>query len=278
MRSRILAFALALLIISQIAGIAFAKGPTLTPPPVSLNLYVPTGHENLAQTQASALGNLVMDIPRLYNSSWKPAIQDLISKSSQSLLGKWIDHIRVVQEHQPGNSTYALTVYIGVIMDGSETEMFQRSYLPDQALTQNLRTLNAGLGVEFSVYGPYLILQGYDSTGELFSQTDSYFRNFGTVSSHAAQSLTSELPGKDFSWLLISVLDERTIRLDASGPGWSLPTAYFTSMQGKVVPPTSASDPNNAVSPNMSYGDVVVGVAIIGVVILIALRLRMRAL
>jgi hypothetical protein len=58
--SFVLAGLLALLLTVTSANLATAKGPFLTPPPISIGLYTPNGLEvTLTQAQATSIGSLV---------------------------------------------------------------------------------------------------------------------------------------------------------------------------------------------------------------------------
>jgi hypothetical protein len=228
------AFAVTVLVTLATTNIAVAKGPVLRPPPITMYLYIthtmcqtaciPYDQSiNLTKAQVSSISNLIQDIPRLHNSSWKLAIHDLASRNNHSLMGSWVDHIRLDTQPQ-SNGSYVLTVYFGTISNGSESEIAQHSYRADQALVKTLTKLNAGFGVEFSVYGPYFFPQAMD---ELFFSTDPYFTHFSSVANQISPILTTQLAGKSFSWLTISLLDENTVRLDVGGQGWSLTTNYF---------------------------------------------------
>jgi hypothetical protein len=132
-----------------------------------------------------------------------------------------MDHIRLVVAQQPVSGQYALTAYFGTFSNGTAYEKVQHSYPVDQTLGQTLAKLSASLEVYFSLSGPYLTSQGED---EFFYFTDPYFHHFNSINSQIAQSLTSQLAGKSFSWLGISLLDENAVRIQGDG---LMETIYF---------------------------------------------------
>ncbi len=167
----------ALLLSISAANIATAKGPIPAPPPVSISLYTQNYQDiNLTQAQATAIGSLMQSVPLLYNASWKPAIHDLALRSNQTLVGQWMDQIRL-DISQQSSGQYLFTVYFGTISNGSAYERIQRSYPVDQTVSQILTNLHASVGVVFSVYGPYLTSQAEDE----FFFTDQYFKHFDSV-------------------------------------------------------------------------------------------------
>jgi hypothetical protein len=279
------ALAVTVLLTLAMTNIAMAKGPGLSPPPISMVLYtqfcqqaacVPSDQGiNFTKAEVSSIANLIQDIPRLYNSSWKLAIHDLASSSNHSLMGSWVDHLRLDTQPQ-SNGTYALTVYFGTISNGSESEMVQHSYHPDQALVQTLTKLRAGFGVEFSVNGPYFFPQAMD---ELFFSTDAYFTHFSSVANQISQTLTTQLAGRSLSFLTISLLDEKTVRFDISGQGWSVTTYYFgtgsveATRTGFLTTTMTVfqSEPNRTVTYAM--GGVTIA-ALVGAVVTVAVTRR----
>lgn len=276
-KAAVLALISSLVICSPFAGVVLAKGPVLAQPPITIGIFMPPGiPEALSQSQATSLGSVIVSIPHLYNSSWKPAVQNLAAFVSKSTKGVWLDYIRLEQGKPLGNGTSTLTVSFGAIVNGSDLKIASNSYPGDQGLAKDLKVLNASMYVVFSVFGPDFTPT---SIGELFLQTDSYFHGFSSVTSQVSQMVATQATGEYFGWLSISLLDGTTARLDSDT---RIPTTYFgPAMRADLLTqtatsPGSKSNPGGVISP-WSYAIGGLGIIALGGALTIVIISRRKA-
>ena len=170
----LLSVLLLLLLTSAPFKSASAKGPILTPPPISIYFSVKQGSLalNLTRSQLSALEDFTRSIPQLYNSSWKAAISDVLAKNAQILQDRWLSDIRLdVIEQLKGQQ--GLAVHVDATYPGSVLVVVNGSHPIDSMLNNTLAQLNGQLSVTLSVTGPYFP----SAEQELYYFTDPYFHN-----------------------------------------------------------------------------------------------------
>jgi hypothetical protein len=179
------------------------------------------------------LEDITRSIPQLYNSSWKAAITDVLAKNAQILQDRWLSDIRLDAIEQVKGQR-GLAVHVGTTFQGSVPVVVNESYPIDGLLNKTLAQLHGQLSVTFSVTGPYFP----SAEQELYYITDPYFHNLGVLVPQINQALESQFSGPSFSWfsgksfssLVLTLLDQRAVRLDMGGlDGATVATKYFAS-------------------------------------------------
>jgi hypothetical protein len=180
-------------------------------PPLSVTLtknyyHAPVDPSAFTTQDAEAMTYTVQSLGSLYNSTWRPALQKLLTDNGHSLDGKVVTGLGVyLTQYVSGMSVKAQYNYQAYVSN------FTLSLPTNDPLIQRLMALNMTLGFGFGLTGYFVGAEGTD----LFLGTpDAFVARLTKFIPQIVNITTDEMQDKSFgpfSSLQISVLDSRII-------------------------------------------------------------------
>jgi hypothetical protein len=166
----------------------------------------------IGSDEVDAITAILGNLGALYDSTWNPAIHSLLVNNSRSLDGAWVDGIGIALYPAVSGygiqSQYAYKAYIDAM--NPSKEYVQNLTISDPVL-KKFTTLDLSLYLRFGLSGFYInarIIQN-----ELFNATDGYVHRLTQFTPQLMSVASTQLPGKSFGGLYVSVLDGNVVHV-----------------------------------------------------------------
>lgn len=205
---------LTLFFLAPVISPVSAKGLTTNPPltlDISENYSSPgINSPNITSDEVSAITAALASLASLYDSSWKPAILSLVVNNSHSLDGTWVFGIGIglyPSVSDTGTPQYAYKAYI----DASSNCFCVKDLAVNDSVLKKFTTLNLSLYLRFGLSG--FFINDKFIVNELFNATDSYIQRLRQVTPQLVRIASTQLSGKSFGNLEVSVLDRNVVHV-----------------------------------------------------------------
>lgn len=196
---------------------ASGKGLT-TNPPVAITIiknYTSLGINPpvIGSDEVSAITAAIGNLGALYDSTWRPAIHSLIVNNSRSLDGAYVDGIGVAL--YPAVSGFGIQTQYAykASIDALPGNSYFRDLTISDPVLKKLTMLDLSLYLRFGLSGLYINDRTF--LDEFFSATDGYMHRLVQFTPQLVSVASTQLPGKAFGGLDISLLDANVVRISA---------------------------------------------------------------